>query len=357
MAIHLHEKWNPTMVKGFTKGSILASRLTDQFKWDGVRAIIVSSPVTVAPQNYNRNGGNNRFGTINDVQDTAQRMEVTQDKCWILSIDAGNASEQQKEKKAAEIMVAQTNEQDIPYAEKHAFMKIAHNAGKIVGSTTALTAANITTRISAGLSYMNGKSVTGNGRTVFINAAGYQLLVDSGKSLYASRGIVDKAWAKGKVDEYGGADIVLVPDDRWPAHLNFLIVQKQAACMPYKLKNTRIMEDVGIDGDVLRNHYIFDAFVIGRKCDGVYADVFTGTNGGTVLAAPTMSADGKATQATAGVIYVTTDGSDPRYSVSRVAVASGAAPTHTAGDTVKAVAMGATDAVFASPVAEIVTTS
>ena len=357
MAIHLHEKWNPTMVKGFTKGSILASRLTDQFKWDGVRAIIVSSPVTVAPVDYNRNGGRDRFGAIKDVQDTAQRMEVLQDKGWILSIDAGNASEQQKEKKAADIMVAQTNEQDIPYCEKYAFNKIAHLAGKIVGSATALTAANITTRISAGLSYMNGKSVPGNGRTVFINAAGYQLLVDSGKTLYASRGIVDKAWAKGKVDEYGGADIVLVPDDRWPAHLNFLIVHKQAACMPYKLKNTRIMEDVGIDGDVLRNHYIFDAFVIGRKCDGVYADVNTGSGAGTVLAAPTMAADGKVTQANAGVIYVTTDGSDPRYSISRVAVATGTAPTHAAGDIVKAVAMGASDAVFASPVAEIVTTS
>lgn len=361
MAINLHEKWNAKMVKAFTHGSILASRLTDKYSWDGVKTVKISHPVTVAPIDYTRAGAS-RFGAINDVQDEVQAMTVNQDKCWILSIDAGNASEQQKEKRAAEIITAQLYEQDIPCQERHAFQRLAAMAGKIYGSGTAPTASTITARISAGLSYMNAKSVDAANRTVFINAEGYQLLVDSGKTLYASKGIVDKAWAKGKVDEYGGADIVMVPDDEWPANLNFLIVQKTAAVMPFKLKNTRIMEDAQIDGDVLRNHYIFDAFVIGRRCDGVYADFLTGSGKATVLNAPSVTAAGVITagSGTTGTMYYTTDGSDPRYSVNRMVAAGGSsAVAHTAGDTIKVYTEAAAGAegVYASPVVSVKTTS
>ena len=334
MAIHLHEKWNPTMVKGFTRGSILASRLTNQFKWDGVRAIIISSPVTVAPHDYNRNGGNDRFGTINDVQDTAQRMEVTQDKCWILSIDAGNASEQQKEKKAAEIMVAQTNEQDIPYAEKHAFKKIAHYAGKIVGNTTALTAANITTRISAGLSYQNGKSVNSENRTIYIATSYYKLLKQNSDWL-GIESLGKKALAKGVVGEFDGASVKNIPDRYMPNGVYFFIKWKGSTVDPVKLAQYDILKKVkGYSGPVVQGVTYYDSFVLGAKGDGMAVC----GNSTAILAAPVIAIASNAATITAvsGVVFkYTTDGSNPRYSDTAAVYTS--AVTLTAGQTIRAV--------------------
>jgi len=88
---------------------------------------------------------------------------------------------------------------------------------------------------------------------------------------------------------------------------------------PNKMKTARILTDVaGIDGAVLEGRNYFDAFVLGAKCDGVYAAVAADK----VLPMPqVVVAEGKATatcaDAEARILY-TTDGTDPRYSPNAV---------------------------------------
>ena len=169
--------------------------------------------------------------------------------------------------------------------------------------------------------------------------------------------LIKKSLVAGQVGEYDGMPVVKVPAGRWPQNVNFMIVHRSSACMPMKIKETRIHQDPpGISGNLLEGRQYYDCFVFGKRACGIYVDVNTGSGGGTVMTAPTVSTAGVVTQSGASTIWATTDGSDPRYSKTRVAVASGSAPAHKAGDTVRAYAEGSGEA-FPSPVAEAVTAS
>ena len=105
-----------------------------------------------------------------------------------------------------------------------------------------------------------------------------------------------------------------------------------------KIKDLRIVNDSEmINGDLLLGRFYFDAFVVGARCDGVAVIVDKGfkaatpviANGGTTTTVTSTTSDAN--------IYVTTDGSDPRYSKSRVKYS--AAITNLAkGEVMKAVA-------------------
>jgi len=112
--------------------------------------------------------------------------------------------------------------------------------------------------------------------------------------------------------------VVKVPRSRWPENVNFMIVHKRAACAPIKLNDSKYHKDPpGISGSLVEGRMYYDLFVLGAKCDGVYVEVNTASGAGTICEAPEISASGTITCATGGVtIKYTTDGSDPRYSVS-----------------------------------------
>ena len=258
-----------------------------------------------------------------------QEMPVTQDKSWALKIDKGNAKEQDEEKSAALVFAAQLGEQDIPNAEKYGFKCLLQKAGKVVGNATAVSSDNILSRIDAGIAYQRDKSVPEGGKTLFMDSTRYSMFVAARRTLN-SETQVNAAWRLGKVGEYSGCDVVLVPGDRWPANVNFMLIHEKSACMPYKLNEAETFDGGALfSGTGLKSRYIFDCFVSGVRCDGVYIDVDTGSGKMTKVATPAVAAaTGYVTCATTGAtIKATIDGTDPRYSITAVTVSSGAAPT------------------------------
>ena len=331
MAINLHDKWAKKADRAFTTGSLLRSRLKAPHDFSGVKTVRLSNVITKAPVDYNRGNiipGASAYGSITEAEDWVQEMSVTQDKAWALKIDKGNAREQDEEKSAALLFAAQLGEQDIPLAEKYGFGRLLQLAGKVLGSGTAVTADNILERIDDGLAYQRARSVPEGDKTIFLDSA-RMTMFNHARRAQGSDSLVNKAWSRGKVSEYNGCDVVLVPDDRWPTFVNFMIVSAKSACMPYKLNEAATFEGGGLfSGIGLKSRYIFDCFVVGIKADGVYVDVETGSGKMTKVATPTIAAaTGYVTCSTAGAtIKATVDGTDPRYSNSAVTVSSGAAP-------------------------------
>lgn len=90
--------------------------------------------------------------------------------------------------------------------------------------------------------------------------------------------------------------------------------------------------------------------MFGAKADGVYVEVDTGSSKGKVLGALTIAASGGAITGNSGnTVKYTTDGSDPRYSMTAVV---GTAPSVSAGDVVKAYQYSATEGTYPSGVTE-----
>lgn len=313
MAINLHEKYDKQIQSKYTQGSLIKGVLDDSYSFAGVKTVKISTLVTVPMVDYTRTGSN-RYGTPTEMQDTVQELTLTQDKSFSVTIDKGNNADQNEIKAAGKVLARQLEEQAIPTMDKYCFAKLAQKAGKIVGSGTALTKSNVCERITAGTTFMDDAEVPGDNRTLFVSTKTYAMLRLSDE-FQKCDGMLEKSLAKGQVGTYDNMRVVKVPEGRWPANVNFIIVHKRAACAPVKLNDTKVhIDPPGISGNQLEGRQYYDLFVYGAKANGVYVDVNTGSGAGTVCATPTLSAGVLASATSGAIVMYTTDGSDPRYS-------------------------------------------
>lgn len=321
MAITLHDKFAKQIETVFTTDSLIKGRLSDKFSFSGVKTVKVMTPQTVPMVDYTRSGAN-RYGTPEEMQDIVQEMTLTQDKSFSLTIDKGNNADQNGLKSAGRMLKLQIKEQAIPLMDKYCFENLAKKAGTIAGNATALSKGNVLERIQLATQTMDDAEVPQENRTLFVPNQVFTLIKQTGIDLKTET-TTESAFVKGQVGEIDGMKIVKVPAGRWPAGLNFLVVYKNAAIAPVKLNDTKLHQDPpGISGNLLEGRQYYDCFVLGAKSMGVYAEVNTGSGGGAVLAAPAVTAAGAVTAAEGATAFYTTDGTDPRYSLTAKAGSS-----------------------------------
>ena len=337
MAINLHDTYAKEIQTRFTRESLIKGALSGNYDFTGVKTVKITTPLTVPMNDYTRTGAN-RYGTPKEMEDVVQEMTLTQDKSFSITIDKGNNADQNGVKAAGRMLALQISEQAVPTMDKYCFNALANKAGKIVGNATALSKSNVCERITAGTTFMDDAEVPSESRVLYVPSKVYAMLRLSDEFQKCDP-LLDKSLSKGQVGTYDGMPVIKVPAGRWVANVNFMIVHKSAGCAPVKLNDTKLHTDPpGISGNLLEGRQYYDLFVFAAKCNGVYVEVDTGSSKGQICAAPSIAASGGAiTSTTSGAtFYYTTDGSDPRYSMTRKV---GATPDVTsAGTIVKAVA-------------------
>lgn len=335
-AINLHTKYASEIQSRYTRESLINGCLSNDYSFSGVKTVRISTPVTVPMTDYTRSG-TSRYGTPTEMEDVVQELTLTQDKSFTLTIDKGNNADQNGIKEAGKMLALQINEKAIPLMDKYSFERLSQLGGKIVGESAAISKTNVCERITRGTTYMDDCEVPAFGRTLFVPSETYAKLRLSEEFKSCDR-LMDKSLTKGQVGTYDNMRVVKVPSSRWPENVNFMIVHKRAACAPVKLNDTKFHKDPpGISGALLEGRQYYDLFVFGAKCDGVYVEVNTASGAGTICQAPEISSAGAIICATEGVsVKYTTDGSDPRYSLS--AKVGTAADVTASGTVVKAYA-------------------
>lgn len=314
--IHFNAAFTDKIQSSFVEESIVAGRLSTEYDFSGAKTVKVLTPLTIPMSDYDRAATTNRYGAPAEMQDIVQELTLGQDKSFAMTIDKGNYQDQAFLKQASKMLLLQVKERAIPEMDTYILDSLARKAGTVVGSATALTKSSICEAISKATQCLDDAEVPQNDRTLFVSAAGYALLKHSDE-LVAVESLARDAIRRGVVGRYDNMDIVKVPAKRWPAHLNFMVVHKNAATAPVKLSETHIHQNPpGLSGSLLEGRQYYDLFVFGVKCEGIYVHVDTGASKGKVCAEPVINTgSGAITCATAGaVIKYTTDGSDPRYS-------------------------------------------
>lgn len=337
MAIYLHDKYADKIGRKFKLDSLIKGRFSDEYSFSGAKTVKIMTPQTVKLGDYQRSGVS-RYGTPTEMQDTVQELTLTQDKCFTMTIDKGNNQDQHGLKAAGKMLALEIEQECIPMLDKYAFETIAHKAGTIVANATALSKTNIVDRITDGTVSLDNADVPQDNRTLFVSAEAYKMLRLSDEFVKVEA-LAQKSLAKGQVGELDGMAVVKVPASRWPQNLNFMIVHKSAATVVEKINDTKLHVDPpGISGNLLEGRMYFDAFVFAPTCRGVYVEIDTASGKATQAAAPTITATtGALSCATSGAtIYYTTDGSDPRYSMT--AKAGTASDVTSAGTVVQAYA-------------------
>lgn len=349
--IHFSEKYKQSLMDGFNKASETDALFTHELdtEFSGVNTVHVTSLKTEALQDYNRTkevGTGSRYGTTKEVGDEVQTFTMTEDKSLSLSIDKGNNEEQFNMKKAGAVMKAQRDEQIIPYVDTYRLRKWAENGGIHKELAEAPSKANIVSNIIELHNEMLDAGVPD--QITLLIARSYLPILKLSSEWTALDSLGGKTLPKGTIGEFDGMPVKPMTTKRMPANVPYMLIYKGSVIAPMKIQEFKGHPNPpGLSGDLLEFRLIHDAFVLGKKANGVAVAVLKGF----VQATPTISvSDSKATITSSGAntIYYTLDGSDPRYSVE--AKAYTAAVTVAAGDVVRAYAVA--NGKYCSAVAE-----
>lgn len=319
-------------------------------EFHGVKSVTVSHN-GLAPVNDYIRSGDNRFGTVNELDDYEQEFVMTQDKSSTWSIDEGNQKEQYNQKQAGQTLKEQWRQVYTPMIDKYRIQKWADGAGVVEEMTAAPTKSNIIETMLGMDIAMDDAGVPEEGRFFYVPSTYYKLFLLSDEFQKADALLIKALGKKTVGTLFGKVAVKCVPPSWMPTGVYLMEVYKGAAISPVKLQKLRVLtEQRGIDGDVVEMRVIYDAFVRGTKAEGISLKV----KSGTAVATPTITfASNVATMASttsgATIVY-TIDGGDPRYSKHTLTYNSEAKPTIGAGVTVRAAAMK--DGMFQSGVVE-----
>lgn len=275
MAINLATKYSQKVVDKFYKDSIILGKTNRDYDWDGVKSVIVSTITTVAPGDYTREGVS-RYGTPQEVQDTTQIMTITKDRSVSMTVDKGNNKQQMMIKNAGKVMAAELREQFIPELDKYCLNAWATYKNKDGGTvqtkveSAALNKDTIVPAIAAARTALVNKKVPLTDTYLYLGASMMALLAESPQFLNIDK-LGMKAVEKGVVGQTKGFSIVEVPDEYMPTDVNFMVVNKNVVLAPTQIKDMKIHEDApGISGALLEVRWLYDAFVLDTKKDGIY---------------------------------------------------------------------------------------
>lgn len=350
--IHFGEKYKQALMKGFDEKSETDSMFSHDMdvEFSGVRTVHVTSLKTEKMQDYDRSktvGTGSRYGQTKEVGDEVQTFTMTQDKSLSLSIDKGNNAEQFNMKKAGAVMKAHRDEQIVPEVDKYRLQKWARDGGIHKELDAAPSKSTIVSQI---IELHNEQLDAGVPDQIILTIARkYLPMLKLSTEWVGLDSLGGKTLPKGSLGEFDGMAVKPMANKKMPGNVPFMLTYKGSIIAPCKINDFKgHVDPPGLSGDLLEFRMMYDAFVIGKKANGVAVACLPGT----VAATPTITvATGKATitSATDGAtVYYTTDGSDPRYSVE--AKAYTAAVTLAEGDQLRAYA--AKDGMFHSGVAE-----
>ena len=244
-------------------------------------------------------------------------------------------------KQEGKVMAAEVKEQEVPAKDKAALEAFSYHAGKSVILSAATSKSNIVGFIADASTWFRDSFIPEDNRFLFLRSADYAFLKQSPEFLAADTG-KGNIIMKGVVGMVDGFNIVPVPASYLPTNVRFVAWHKDSVVDPLKVSELRSTDSETFFGKLLQGLFQGGSFVVAAKSAGVYCAVAYGSSGKVAdcTITPTGASHAITNATGSAVIYYTLDGSDPRYSDTRVVYAS--AVTLTSGQTIKAVGTKAT---------------
>lgn len=315
--VNLATRYADTVSELYCQESIIKNITLDnsEISFDGSRDIVLQTVETMPLTDYTRSG-TSRYGTAEEIGNTQQKLTMTEDKSYTGTIDKGNMKDNKAmERAGAKVLNQQMKRVVIPYMDKYALKKFAFDAGTIATCQSALTQDTIIEALSDADVAMSNAGVPATDRTLLI---GHSLFAKARLNLMVSGSdsLATEAIKKGDAGELMGFKVRRVPDSYLPTGVQFIALHKEAALFAEKIQDAKVHSDApGISGSLFEGRHYFGAFVRANKCEGVYVLCLSAN----ALAAPSISLSGASATVTASSgaseTWYTTDGSDPRYSI------------------------------------------
>ena len=268
------------------------------------------------------------------------RAPFDRDLVALQANDAGDDAEQMGVKNANKSLTRQMDEVIYPYLDKFNIAKWVKEAGQGIVANAAITPNNALEFVQDATEALDEESCPESGRRLYVTTAFMKVLKRNPQFVYTDK-LAGEALVKGKIGELDGMDIIVMPKKFFPTGVVALCFHKEAALAPMKLQHYKIHnETTFVDGAEVTGRILHDAFVLDGKAKAMVAICESGVSR---TAAPTVANNG-ASNFTAGTVYYTTDGTDPRCSGTRIETSANVAAPN-AGTLVTAIAYNASNTV------------
>lgn len=327
-------KYAKKIAEAFVKPSVTADDCGNEYTWldPNSQTIRVGSVDTVPETPYTRSG-DNRFGTTYDVGDTLQEMTCEQQPAFSFTIDKLDGTDRAIGVSASRALRRQLEQVTTPNMDKHRLKKWVMGANiqyKVATEPTKSTIGGLIIDLNA---EMSDALVPEQDRTLYISTQYYKLLKQDPAWL-GTESLAKETLTKGVVGQFDGLRVKKIPSSYMPAGVYFFIKFKGATVDPVKLAQYDILPKVkGYSGPVVQGVTYYDSFVLGAKGDGVAV-----CGNAAILDAPeiTVSSGSATITAVTGVVFkYTTDGTNPRYSITAQTYTGAVALT--SGQTIRAI--------------------
>ena len=171
MAVNLTTQYSPLIDERFKAQSITDAFAGKKYKFDGSQSIVVYSinPVTIG--DYSRTASPataSRFGTVAELGDTTQTLQMTKDRAFTFAIDSGNAADQINIKQCNEQLKSNWDEVATPEIDTYRLLQWSKYAG-LGALGSALTTSTAITAIMTGNAALSNKFVPKSGRVIFVS--------------------------------------------------------------------------------------------------------------------------------------------------------------------------------------------
>lgn len=334
--INLAEKYSKQVQERFYEDSYTQSSFATDLdaEFVGVKTVRVYE-VDTAPMNDYTRSGTSRYGTPKELNDNVYEFQMKKDRSFTYTIDKGNQAEQMNIKEAGKTLRRQMREVVTPEIDEYRMKVWAEQAGQHVALTAAPSKSTIVEALMDANVALDKKHVPKKNRTFYIDISYYKYLKLASEWIGIDV-LGRKSLEQGVIGTFDGVPVKALATV--PTDVYFMLIYKNSAISPMKLKDYKIHSDVpGISGNLVEGRVMYDAFVKPTMANGIYVACAAGK----VCTTPTISISSNTITLSAGTgeaIKYTLDGSDPRFSETAATYSSDSKPTAAAGDTVRAAA-------------------
>lgn len=260
-----------TKFEGKTSNLVKARRKSKEFtnqdwSWDGVNAIIVSTLSDPTIGNYDPAAAANRYGSASEVEDTQQTWTLTRDRSWTKTMDKKNQQDAMMIRKPGAYLAQATKNVLVPELDTYIFQSIATTGAVYnrddIAADTATTSSNAWTNLTLINADITDNEAPEEGRVAAMTAAYYNFLSQSGFILASDIG--QRTRQSGDLGTVDNCTVVVVPSSRMPTTsgaIDLLISHPSATVAPEKLVDYTLHSNPpGISGDLLEYRHRYDAF-------------------------------------------------------------------------------------------------
>lgn len=286
MAINLKTAFASQIDERFKQKAFGLNAFASKFdaEFIGNKTVKIYSILTSSLKDYNPAGGYNRYGDLEELQDTVQELTLTQQKALNYSIDGVYNSQQGFLKKVPESLAMHLDEVVIPAYDKYVFGVIGNGADVNHIKVLTLTDSNVYGEILTAQEALTDANVPEQGRVLYASAATINLLKQSSKFVLASEIAMGNIRLSGMVGYVDGLPIVQVPKATLGVGVQFILLHDSCVVAPVTISNLQMHNNpMGVYGSVIQGVFVYDAFILANKQKAIYVSQAVGDK--TALAA------------------------------------------------------------------------